>query len=113
MQRVLPGDHRHEMYKTVHGGVSSGMELGAFALGGLGIAKGAYSLVQKGFTSTKRFAGMQKIGRPAATITSEEFKLNRFHQAAKNLSETGQHNIRILRGWARSKGWIQEQRSVS
>ncbi|MBF8262370.1 MAG: hypothetical protein HW387_35 [Parachlamydiales bacterium] len=30
---------------------------------------------------------------------------NRFHQAAKGLSETGQNNIRILRGWAKSKGW--------
>ena len=30
---------------------------------------------------------------------------NRFHQAAKSLSETGQNNIRILRGWAKSKGW--------
>ncbi len=31
--------------------------------------------------------------------------LNRFHYAAKNLSETGQTNIRILRSWAKSKGW--------
>jgi hypothetical protein len=30
---------------------------------------------------------------------------NRFHQAASNLSETGQNNIRILRNWAKSKGW--------
>ncbi len=32
-------------------------------------------------------------------------QLNRFHQAASGLSETGQNNIRILRGWAKSKGW--------
>jgi hypothetical protein len=68
MQRALPGDQRHEMYRTVHGGVSRGMELGTFALGGVGLAKGAYSLVQKGFTATKRFTGMQKIGRPAAIM---------------------------------------------
>jgi len=32
-------------------------------------------------------------------------ELNRFHSAARNLSEVGQNNIRILRGWAKSKGW--------
>ncbi|CDR35009.1 hypothetical protein [Criblamydia sequanensis] len=31
--------------------------------------------------------------------------LNRFHQAAENLTEIGQTNIRSLRGWAKSKGW--------
>lgn len=34
------------------------------------------------------------------------FSLNRFDQAAYNLSETGQSNIRALRGWAKSKGWV-------
>ena len=52
---------------------------------------------------------IQKIGRSTASATNvavaEEFQLNRFHQAARNLSETGQNNIRILRGWANSKGW--------
>lgn len=38
--------------------------------------------------------------------TFTEFELNRFHQAARNLSEEGQNNIRILRGWAKSKGWV-------
>ena len=33
------------------------------------------------------------------------FQLNRFHQAARNLSEVGQDNIRVLRGWVKSKGW--------
>jgi RHS repeat-associated protein len=28
-----------------------------------------------------------------------------FHQAASTLTETGQRNIRTLRGWAESKGW--------
>jgi RHS repeat-associated protein len=28
-----------------------------------------------------------------------------FHEAASTLSETGQQNIRTLRGWAESKGW--------
>ncbi|MCH9611268.1 MAG: hypothetical protein S4CHLAM81_12060 [Chlamydiales bacterium] len=34
-------------------------------------------------------------------------KLNRFNQAAFNLSEIGRNNIRVLRGWAKSKGWTQ------
>ncbi len=32
-------------------------------------------------------------------------ELSRFDRAAYNLSEIGQNNIRILRGWAKSKGW--------
>ncbi len=36
----------------------------------------------------------------------ESVSLNRFHQAASRLSEQGQNNIRILRNWAKSKGWV-------
>ncbi|NGX47520.1 MAG: tRNA nuclease WapA [Chlamydiae bacterium] len=32
-------------------------------------------------------------------------ELNKFHSVARNLSEVGQNNIRILRGWAKSKAW--------
>lgn len=38
-------------------------------------------------------------------------ELNRFHKAAQGLSEVGQNNIRILRGWAKSKGWIKAPNS--
>ena len=38
-------------------------------------------------------------------VPEKEFELNRFHQAARNLSEEGQRNIRILRNWAKSRGW--------
>lgn len=38
-------------------------------------------------------------------IASNDFSLNRFNQAAQNLSEVGQNNIRVLRSWAESKGW--------
>ncbi len=38
-------------------------------------------------------------------MAQSNFQFNRFHQAAYNLSEVGQNNIRILRGWAKSKGW--------
>ena len=42
-------------------------------------------------------------------VPEKEFELNRFHQAARNLSEEGQRNIRILRNWAKSKGWVKAQ----
>src|SRR5277367_5679501 len=64
MQRLLPGNSNHEMYRTLRSGVSGGMELGTLALGGIGIAKGAYSLMQKGFSATRGPLTMQKIGRP-------------------------------------------------
>jgi RHS repeat-associated protein len=39
------------------------------------------------------------------TTAKTPYTLNRFERAAYNLSETGQNNIRILRNWAKSKGW--------
>ena len=45
------------------------------------------------------------------TISVEGIELNRFHQSALNLTETGQNNIRVLRGWAKSKGWTKKPNS--
>ncbi len=56
-------------------------------------------------------AASNQIAKTVATevstnaIVKEPFKLNRFHEAARNLSEAGQQNIRTLRGWAKSKGY--------
>ena len=52
-------------------------------------------------------AAASNLRFPAAfkELQGTKFELNRFHQAARNLSEIGQNNIRILRGWAKSKGW--------
>jgi len=44
-----------------------------------------------------------RVGNISSKASPSE--LNRFHSAARNLSEVGQNNIRILRGWAKSKGW--------
>jgi hypothetical protein len=102
MQRALPGDNQHQMYRAWRSGVSDGIGVGTFFVGGISIAKGAYSLVQRGMST------IQKLGRSSMPMinmaTNQGFQLNRFHQAARNLSETGQNNIRILRGWAKSKG---------
>lgn len=35
-----------------------------------------------------------------------DIELNAFHTGALNLSEEGQQNIRILRNWAKSRGWV-------
>lgn len=31
-----------------------------------------------------------------------------FHEAAQSLSKLGQQNVRTLRGWANSKGWVKQ-----
>jgi RHS repeat-associated protein len=62
MQRALPSSG-NEMYRSFRSGFSRGMQWGTVFAGGVGIAKGAYSLVQKGFSSTKGMLTMQKIGR--------------------------------------------------
>lgn len=50
--------------------------------------------IEQGVSSSIAYAAMK-----------ESPQLNRFNEAALRLSETGQNNIRILRGWAKSKGW--------
>jgi hypothetical protein len=68
-----------------------------FAMGGAGVLK---SLGQKGLSYFSGSAPIRmEVGASVGT------KLNRFHQAARRLSEEGQNNIRILRSWAKSKGW--------
>jgi hypothetical protein len=56
-------------------------------------ATGAYSGV-------KFLSNINKVAKPAAA-----FQLNSFHQNACGLSEVAQNNIRMLREWAKSKGW--------
>jgi len=41
-------------------------------------------------------------------VAKSNIAINRFHVAAKELSKTGQNNIRTLRGWAKSKGWVKQ-----
>lgn len=48
---------------------------------------------------------------PLTATKSAPLELNRFHKAAQGLSEVGQNNIRILRGWAKSKGWVKAPNS--
>jgi hypothetical protein len=53
----------------------------------------------------KRVFSRDMVGSTRLVKNARNFQLNRFHQAAQSLSETGKNNIRILRGWAKNKGW--------
>ena len=132
MQRMLPGNPHNETYRAFRSGVGSGMELGAWTLGGLGAAKSAYSLVQKGFTPMKGFVGLQKIGRPAdAGMRGNALRMGRYYQedsfinkgalkigrftysntAAKHLTEfvkKGPNAGRLVRPYMKSQLTIEE-----
>ncbi len=102
MQSALPGDMNHRGYGLFRHGTNDGIGLGTLAVGAYAaVVKGASFFAQKGFSAARGMMDLRKISKPAI----QELQLNRFHQAARNLSETGQNNIRILRGWAKSKGW--------
>lgn len=50
----------------------------------------------------------QSVVSSSLTTTStaiNKAKLNRFNKAAYGLSSEAKNNVRILRGWAKSKGW--------
>ncbi len=68
------------------------------------------TVVKVGHNSLTNVAARTLLLEKSA-IVRKEFELNRFHQAARNLSEEGQNNIRILRGWAKSKGWVKAPNS--
>ncbi len=73
---------------------------------GTGVAAGAVGLgVLK--IGGKLLQGAQKVAK-ASKVLKNTKQLNTFHKAAKNLSKTGQRNIRTLRGWAKSKGWVKQ-----
>jgi RHS repeat-associated protein len=86
MAALIPKDQRTDYYPWI---VNIGEDVvdAAFLAATLG-----YGV----FSKAAQFTGLL----PKKTI-----QLNRFNQAASELSEVGQNNIRILRGWAKSKGW--------
>ena len=71
------------------------------------------SMGAKALTQSGQLANPQVLkstpNLPSTGQTHVNYSPNRFDIAAKNLSEVGKNNIRILRGWARSKGWAQEK----
>jgi hypothetical protein len=100
MHGAFPGNVNHEGYRTMRSGISGGMELGIAVLGGTGIAKGAYSLVQKGFSMSRGMVAGQKIGRPAMPMTSaligemqQVAKTGKRNRLVANLQAGGTHTV--------------------
>ncbi|MDR3490888.1 MAG: hypothetical protein P4M12_02450, partial [Gammaproteobacteria bacterium] len=86
--------------------------IGAFDAAKLGMLgyKTLDTFIAKGYSELATDIGKlwsRGIKAQEATVKNSQ-TLNRFHEAAKNLSEEAQKNIRILRGWAKSKGWVKE-----
>lgn len=85
---------------------------------GVALLKGGYCSLRTAYTAFTAFTSGAKItnsvvkaNRVAAPViknSSFTKRLNRFNQAASNLSPEGKNNIRILCGWAKSKGWIRQ-----
>ena len=116
MQRCLPADTSSSFYRTTRTSMNIGLEAAALAAGGMGLVKAALALSRAAFSSTKiaqmstrLFSkDLNTLEKFSSSATNTGKQLNRFHGAASELSEVGQNNIRILRGWAKSKGWIKQ-----
>jgi len=97
MMDRLSIDESDAVYQSFRSKTTMGLEIVSFVAGGYGAVKGVI-----GFRRLVKLPG--HVARMSEAL-GPGAKLNRFHQAARNLSETGQNNIRVLRGWAKSKGW--------
>ena len=72
--------------------------------GATGAALASVGLTREAVSSVDKFGFFGRVG--AESAVNETSQLSRFHQAAKSLPEEAQQNIRVLRGWAKSKGWV-------
>ncbi len=66
----------------------------------VGLVSGGWGLAKLGWSVGKFAIRGVYTALPKLPVT-----LNHFHLNASQLSPTAQNNIRILRGWAKSKGW--------
>ncbi len=89
IQSFLGVDPSDAVYQQSRSYMTTGLQVASLAAGGYGAVKGLAYLHRMPMLS------------PTKTLQN----LNRFHQNAYNLSKTAQNNIRVLRGWAKSKGW--------
>ncbi len=85
-----PSDMTYQNYRY---GATIACEAVTLVSGGWGLAKLGWSVGK--FAIRGVYTALPKL-----PVT-----LNRFHLNASQLSPTAQNNIRILRGWAKSKGW--------
>jgi hypothetical protein len=85
-------------------GAVSLTEKAVFQMGNAALVRQAEKQLFRSAEKTTAIAlEKQIIQRTAAA--EEKVILDRFNQAASELSEVGQNNIRVLRNWAKSKGW--------
>jgi hypothetical protein len=96
-------DSNHPIYQTCRTYTTAGLEIGSLAIGGYGLAKGGIALAKMGRHSLSE--GVKIAGKVVHQELLTTTSLNRFNQATCNLTFEGKNNIRILRGWAKSKGW--------
>ncbi len=87
---IDPSDMTYQNYRY---SATIACEAVALVSGGWGLAKLGWSV------------GKFAIRGISTTLPKLPVTLNRFHFNASQLSPTAQNNIRILRGWAKSKGW--------
>jgi hypothetical protein len=96
LQRAFPGNQNSLVFQSARTITETSLEVSTLAsLGRTALQRGSSWMNMSG-------SSLVKTGEFARI---KNFELNRFDQAAQNLSETGQNNIRILRAWAKSKGW--------
>ncbi len=102
VQGLLCVDRNNAVYQSSRQYTATGLTVASAAYGAYGLARAGVGVLR---------ASQVGVGLQMATsnqVLNTGTNLNRFHQSAKGLSETGQNNIRILRGWAKSKGWAKE-----
>ena len=95
---ALSIDESNDVYQSFRSKTTTGLAIGSLVAGGYGAVKGIININKLVKLPGQDCKNLRKL-------LGSGIKLNRFHQATRNLSETGQNNIRILRGWAKSKGW--------
>ena len=89
MMDLLSVDPSDTVYRSFRSTTTLGLEVGSLVAGGYGAVKGVI-----GLRKLVKLPG--QVVRISEALSSGA-KLNRFHQAARNLSETGQNNRALLR----------------
>jgi len=92
------------MSPSVASGVDTLLSIGGMGVGAALTRSGRYATV-----STSQAACSTQTAQVSSSAVSQGPQLNTFNLYASELSDVGKTNIRILRGWAKSKGWERYQ----
>ncbi|WP_195155566.1 RHS repeat-associated core domain-containing protein, partial [Candidatus Protochlamydia phocaeensis] len=94
----------HPAYQTYRQATFIALEVGSAIYAGYGIARSLTGVARYASFETYKLVS-KSIGKQSTFSLKGTKQLNHFHQAARNLTAEGKNNIRILRNWAKSKGW--------